>query len=210
MSDGEEEEYDNLGDLSDLALKSKNIDRFQVSGWDNDDDGIELEKHPYVSPDKEILWACENGEVEVVQKLLRRDITLLEVTDNDGYTPLHRACYNGHAELVRFLLLNGAKHEKETIDKWQPLHSASRWNQVDCAALLISHGADINATSKGGVTALHLAAGHAEAQKLLEMLLTNPEIVTDLKDESGDIPYDIARRSGPNEKLFEAVEPCFL
>ncbi|KAK9499100.1 hypothetical protein O3M35_003609 [Rhynocoris fuscipes] len=211
MSDEEEEELDRLAELTELTFKAKNenVERFQVSGWDDDDLNIEHEKHPHETPAKEILWACENGEIEVVKKLLRRNIQLLEVTDNDGYTPLHRACYNGHAKLVEFLLMSGAKHDCETIDKWQPLLSACRWNQLECAALLISHGADVNATSNGGVTALHLAAGHAEAQKLLELLLCHPEIIVNLKDESGDTPYDIARR-GPNEKLFEAVEPCFF
>lgn len=51
------------------------------------------------------------------------------------------------------MLLMGAKHDVATIDNWQPLHSACKWNNTKCAALLLSRGADINASSKGGTFA---------------------------------------------------------
>jgi ankyrin repeat protein len=51
------------------------------------------------SPDKEILWASENGKLSVVERLILVDPMLIHVKDKDGYTPLHRACYNNH-ELV--------------------------------------------------------------------------------------------------------------
>lgn len=53
-------------------------------------------------------------------------------------------------ELFQFLLQKGAKHDASTIDNWQPLHSACKWNNIKCVSLLLSRGADINATSKGG------------------------------------------------------------
>lgn len=60
------------------------------------------------------------------------------------------------------------------------------------------------------MTPLHLAAEHSKSEQLLKLLLANPELVYGSKDKAGDAPIDIARRSGRNDVLFEAVEPCFL
>ena len=37
-----------------------------------------------------------------------------------------------------------------TSEGWTPLHSACNWAKVASVGCLISHGADVNATSKGG------------------------------------------------------------
>jgi ankyrin repeat protein len=52
------------------------------------------------SPAKDILWASENGELSVVERLILCDPMLIHVRDKDGYTPLHRACYNDHEHIV--------------------------------------------------------------------------------------------------------------
>nr|CAD7419668.1 unnamed protein product [Timema poppensis] len=72
----------------------------QVSGWDDDTEGIEEETNPKESPEKEILWAAENGDLDSLRRLLSSNAQLVHVTDKDGYTPLHRACYNDHVEAV--------------------------------------------------------------------------------------------------------------
>jgi hypothetical protein len=51
-------------------------------------------------PSKKILWAAENNKLDVVKELLNSDSSLTGTKDNDGYTPLHRASYNGHTDMV--------------------------------------------------------------------------------------------------------------
>lgn len=51
-------------------------------------------------PETEILWAAENGELETVKNLITLNRSLLLFKDKDGYTPLHRACYNDHENVV--------------------------------------------------------------------------------------------------------------
>lgn len=148
MSD--EEEYDKFGqELEKVQRKMKGFSIGQVSGWDDDAEGIEEERNPVESPAKEILWASENGKLSVVERLILGDPTLIHAKDKDGYTPLHRACYNGHDHIVDFLLRHGANISAETEDGWQPLHSACKWNNARCVAKLLEHGADPNAASKG-------------------------------------------------------------
>lgn len=51
-----------------------------------------------------MLNAAEEGDLEKIDKLLSKDPLLLECTDKDGYTPLHRACYSNHVEVVEVIL----------------------------------------------------------------------------------------------------------
>ena len=56
-------------------------------------------------PRKKILWAAENNLIDTVQDLLQNQSDLISSRDADGYTPLHRACYNGHVHMVKVLTL---------------------------------------------------------------------------------------------------------
>jgi ankyrin repeat protein len=98
-----------------------------------------------------MLQAAENGQLEEVKSLIQTDPSLVNVTDKEGYTPLHRACYGNHVEIVKYLLQNGANIAAKTELQWEPLHSCCRWNHIECAQVLISEGADVNALSEGGI-----------------------------------------------------------
>lgn len=47
-----------------------------------------------------MLTAAEEGNLEKIKKLVSKNRLLLECTDKDGYTPLHRACYGNNIEVV--------------------------------------------------------------------------------------------------------------
>lgn len=81
---------------------------------------------------------------------MESDPSLVHSRDDDGYTPLHRACYNNNTEMVDLLLSYDADIAAKTEFQWQPLHSACQWNNYKCAAKLLQHGADVNAKSNGG------------------------------------------------------------
>ena len=56
-----------------------------------------------------MLISAENGDVDTVRSMLA-DIhdpvdraALVNVHDNDGYSPLHRASYGGHLEMAKVL-----------------------------------------------------------------------------------------------------------
>ncbi|KAB0792159.1 hypothetical protein PPYR_14118 [Photinus pyralis] len=183
-------------------------ERFLVSGWDDDLNDIDEEQHPHETPEKEILWASEKGKLDVVQRLLDSDRNLVHVTDSDGYTPLHRACYSDHVEIVSFLLANGASVSAVTQMKWQPLHSACQWNNVNCAVRLLQHGADINAVTEGGQTPLHIAASHGASYKTIELLLMHPYIKPEMKNNGNETAYDIAKRSSKYYHIFDMALPA--
>lgn len=62
-----------------------------------------------------------------------------------------------------------------------------------------------------GITPLHLVAELADSHNLIELLLSQPGIQTDIKlsNSTGDTPKDITARKSKNERLFEYSELCF-
>ncbi|XP_044269868.1 ankyrin repeat domain-containing protein 49-like [Tribolium madens] len=184
-----------------------NLDRCFVSGWSDDEDGIEPERNPSEENPKRILAAAENGKLDEVKALLKLDPTLVSSTDKEGYTPLHRACYGNHVEVVKYLLQNGADIAAKTEVQWQPLHSCCHWNNIECAQILLAEGADVNALSEGGQTPLHIAASHGVCYDLVQLLLMHPYIKPHLKNNSSETAFDIARRSSKYRNVFDMVDP---
>lgn len=178
------------------------------SYWEMDEEDVALAAPEQIQNDpvERTLWAAEYGEFEVLMQMLEHHPNMLQCTDEDGYTPLHRAAYNGHTEVIQLLLNKGARVDARTEDGWTALHSASYWSQTHAAVKLLSHGADVTARTKGLQTPLHLAASNADTASILELLLLHPLSQPHLVNTVGDTPARIACRSGRFHYLFEMTE----
>lgn len=157
-------------------------------------------------PAKHILWAAENNKLDIVENLLTSDTTLINSKDEDQYTPLHRASYNGHTEMMEALLTNGADINAKTVDGWQPFHSACRWDNVESAKLLLQQGADPHCLTNGNNSALHLAAINGEAEAMITYLLSETDIDPSTKNAAGDTAEDVARRNSPYAKHLHTAQ----
>ncbi|RZC36667.1 Ankyrin repeat domain containing protein [Asbolus verrucosus] len=189
-------------------MSSFDLDKAFVSGsFSDDEEGIETERNPNDNPSKRILLAAENGRLETLKALLEENPELINVTDKEGYSPLHRACYGNHVETVKYLLQNGANIAAKTELQWEPLHSCCRWNHIESAQILLAEGADVNAPSEGGQTPLHIAASHGACYDMVQLLLMHPYINPNLKNISGETAFDIARRSSKYRNVFDMVDP---
>lgn len=187
--------------------KSGDPNKFQ-SFWEMDEEDIDEESMEEIqkNPAKKILWAAENNRIDLVKELLTSESTLVGSRDNDGYTPLHRACYNGHTDMVLLLLEHCADINAKTNDGWSPIHSASRWNQADVLSLLLQYGANINTQTNSGQTALHIASSDRECRQCLEVLLSDSDCDTHLQNSLGETAYEICQRTSENCLLFEMKE----
>ncbi|WAR02807.1 ANR49-like protein [Mya arenaria] len=193
-----------------FAAKSGDPNKFQ-SFWEMDEEDVEEESMEEIQKDprKKILWAAENNELAIVRDLLETDPGLVSSRDSDGYTPLHRAAYNGHLDMIKLLLDNGADVLAETNDGWHPLHSASRWNQTSAASLLLQRGANINARTHSDQTPLHIAASDKESMDCLKALVTDKSSDISLINSLGETAYVICKRTSEHYKLFEQ-RPDFM
>lgn len=174
---------------------------------------LEKEESLKHQPKVLLLWAAENNRVSTIHRLLTADPLLVNCCDEDGYTPLHRAAYNGHVDVVSALIAARSKVNPRTIDGWTPLHSACRWSRVAVASFLLQHGAKLNAQTNGGLTPLHLAASNTtpfrtDSPHTLELLLSQRHLKPELRSSSGETASEVARRTGPHHALFEMVEDC--
>ncbi len=108
--------------------------------------------------------------------------------------------------MFQFLLEKGANIEARTADGWTPLHSASNWGNSEVIAILLSHGAIVNAQTNGCQTALHLAAANSESKETIELLLNTEGVDHGLKNNLGETAKDVAVRLCPHHSLFENIE----
>ena len=60
----------------------------------------------------------------------------VDLASNDGWTPLHKACANGHGEVVQLLLSRGANRNAQYQDGITPLALAVKGKHEDIVALL--------------------------------------------------------------------------
>lgn len=202
------------GDELDPEMWKSIIDHNYTDEEDNEDqsflaDKVEQGLEDLATAKTLFLKAAEKGNTKICTQLHAvHGSELLEYKDEDGYTAVHRAAYNGHVEVTEKLIQLGANVMARTNDKWQPLHCASKWDQVEVASLLLQNGADINAQTQGGQTPLHLVSSNREAQQTMELLLTHPKIDPSIKNDLGETAYDIAARCCAHAGMFEIVEDC--
>lgn len=199
------EEGDETESIEDMQVPERDVS--WPSGWEDASTHVEADPDPHATPEREILWACENGKQSVVEEILQQHPEAVSSIDSDGYTPLHRAAYSNYPEIIKLLLRAGVSIAARTVDGWTPLHSACRWNHVECAEILIDGGCDVNSTTNSGQTPLHVAAANPQARETLQMLLMNPLVKPLLTNSNGETAKDIAMRSGPYEYLFEVTDP---
>jgi len=119
----------------------------------------------------DVFAACIAGAEQRVVELAGQDRQQIESYSQDGWTPLHLACFFNHPEIVAALVLSGADVQARSRNTMQnaPLHAAAAGRSQESVRILLEHGADVNAQQEGGWTALHAASqnGDAEMVRLL-------------------------------------------
>lgn len=86
--------------------------------------------------DKSLHDACAKGKLRKVREILQNntDITskLAERIGFSGYTPLHEAACQGHADILQLLLIYGGNVDVKANGNYTPLHIAASMNFVKC------------------------------------------------------------------------------
>ena len=138
--------------------------------------------------------ACDNGAAAMVTLLLEAGADP-EVARTTGETPLMTCARTGSVDAVRALLSHGA--DPNVAESWHD-QTALMWavgeGHTKVARVLVEHGADVQARSKGGFTALLIAA-RVDDRGLADVLLNAGADVNDAAPD-GTTPLVVATVRG--------------
>ena len=153
-----------------------------------------------MNPALEITDAAQAGDTERITALLATDGDLVNAYNADGWTPLHLAVFYGHLEAATLLLARGADVHARSRNALanQPLHAAaaegSGARRPAVVALLLEHGADVNARQHGGWTALHAAAQSGDMETTRVLVEHGADV--NLRNDAGVSPLVLALQNG--------------
>jgi len=154
--------------------------------------------------DISLFEAAAAGNFDVVAHLVYTHPDAINFYAEDGFTPLGLACYFGHFEVARYLVLKGADVNLPSNNgfKVYPIHSAAAGNYTDIARMLIENNAQVNVRQQAGVTPLHSAAQNGNIDLLILLLEHGADI--NIRMEGGKLPADLAKEKGFDE-IAEAL-----
>jgi uncharacterized protein len=150
-------------------------------------------------PELTIFDACAIGKFDDVTLLVFKNPRVVNEYSVDGFTPLGLACYFGHEEIARFLVMKGADVNLPSKNGFNvfPIHSAVAANNYDIAKLLLDAKAYPNVCQKSGVAPLHTAAQLGNIEMIILLLEHGAEVT--LRMEGGKLPADLAAEKGFHE-----------
>jgi ankyrin repeat protein len=158
--------------------------------------------------DEQLIYkAAERGDFKVIRDIVADDPSIVN-TKNVNYCPgdtvLHAASEGGHAEIVEFLIQNGADVNIHDGSNNTPLYDALTASDFTeghkrVAEILLSNGADINAYNgeeRRYETALHSVAGW-QMERVIFILNKGADI--NIRDYNGNTPLLNAVVSGKED-----------
>ncbi|EEY23984.1 ankyrin repeat domain-containing protein [Verticillium alfalfae VaMs.102] len=113
--------------------------------------------------------AAADGCEDVVTRTLDHGVNV-DVTDEDGRTPLSHAAGNNNIEIATLLLDRGADVNPRDNMQWTPLMAAAERGHEQAISLLLERGADVNARDDNGMTPLLLIAADGNTKALTLLL----------------------------------------
>ncbi|XP_046562242.1 ankyrin repeat domain-containing protein 50-like [Haliotis rubra] len=120
-----------------------------------------------------VMLAAANGHKDVVEMFVDKGATVSFV-DETGNNILHCACRRGDMEAVKYILsqkmvdVNSYGPRKKT-----PLMVAAEHGHKEVVELLVTHGADLSLSVKGGDNILHIACNRGQFDVVKYLLSLN-------------------------------------
>eukprot|EP00889_Picochlorum_renovo_P003567 jgi/Picre1/30597/NNA_005958.t1 len=155
-----------------------------------------------------LMYASQNGHVDVVRSLLDRGARVNAITQGSqgiGLTALMLAAREGDAETVKALLDGGANVHEEDEGEWTALTYAAREGNAETVKALLDGGADIHAEDEEGNTALIWAAIHGNTE-VCKILIDNGANIEARDEEIGSTPLMSAAREGHTDTVVALVK----
>jgi ankyrin repeat protein len=126
----------------------------------------------------DIFAACMAGAKDRVLALIGENPDLISAYSQDGWTPLHLACFFGQPGVAEAVIAQGADVRARSRNAMQntPLHAAAAGRSKDVVRALLEHGADVNARQEGGWTALHAASQNGDVEMVRLLIAAGADV----------------------------------
>nr|XP_054591041.1 cortactin-binding protein 2 [Nothobranchius furzeri] len=151
-----------------------------------------------------LFAAAQNGQTECLKLLLSSGLPA-DVSEENGFTPLHVAAAHGHSSCVEVLLAAGAAVDSVAVGGQTSLFLACEAGSLDSSRALLNAGANRSLATADGCTALHAAvrSGHVDT---LHLLLCHPA----QGDPSETIPTQVLPATLLNQANGDGWTPAHM
>ncbi len=147
--------------------------------------------------------AIENAWDTAANFLLEQPDISLDIKDEQGNTPLHRAIVKNQVEIVEQLLKKGASRHTQNEQGLNALDLATKNQRLEITKQLLKQGSRVNEIGPDGKTALHHAAAGQRAD--IVSLLIEAGANTTIKDNQGKKPIYYAKDKEIQKAMKEGL-----
>lgn len=148
-----------------------------------------------------IIRALRDESYQVAAVLLAHPGLRVDETNSVGETALMMAALRGSVDWCGRLIGRGAAVNRKG---WAPLHYAASGPEPATVSLLLDRGAEVDAPSPNGTTALMMAARYGDERSVDALLARQAD--RQRRNDKGMTAADFARSAG-REKLAARLEP---
>ena len=142
--------------------------------------------------------ASEKQQLERMKYLTSIGAQINSKKNNDDNTPIHKAAYRGHLEILKFLTENngGANFvNAKNSNGMTPIHNAVSMGHLEIVKYLIEKGADVDAQNSNDMTPIHFAASKGYLE-IVKCLAKNGAEIDLTKTKKGMKPIHISASEG--------------
>lgn len=152
---------------------------------------------------RSLLIGVSSGTTEDVQAALEKGADVNFEIPGKGFTILMLASTYSNKTVVKMLLEKGAHVNKKTTDKefTALMYANESKESTEITKLLIDHGADVNATSNAGETALMWSSRRGLVE-VVQLLIDNGADINRVTDD-GETALSLAENSAVRELLLK-------
>ena len=169
--------------------------------------------NPNLKTEEFFQFIQQRNTDKIVEYFSNPEYKVWQLKDENGYTILHKAVFNGDIEITT-LIINEVKKRlgmgsKETLPKFinektnegfTSLHYASYKGNIPLLQLLIKSGASVDAVTNLGKNVMHMAA-EGNQPSMMIYLITKEHQSSQSVDENGSTPLHWACYAGAEESV---------
>ena len=171
LKGGIDERLDSVDKLNIPSLTKELIRTELLSDREKIDDFVDAKSQQ----DKDIVinWYIYSNQIDKIRTVLKYYPEYVNAQDEEiMQTGLMYAINDGHTDIARLLIENGANVNIQNDDGYTALMYATMMNNIDIVKLLLENGANVNIQNNRGSTALELAYSY-NRENIAKLLIEN-------------------------------------